>query len=553
VRRKSFPVVLSIVSLVMLMAAATWTEAARAAARKSAPASRPAAAPALTGADALRADLERILAETGLPKTSVSARVLVLPEASGRIPAEALWAVRADAPMVPASTMKLVTTAACFDRFGPEWRIRTSIGRLPAAAGFARAEPALGGAKPGGQAKWDLAVIGGGDPNFSGRFFGRDPVGAFRRWADVLKARGVTAVGRIVLDDTLFDDVLQHPHWPPDQRAEWYEAPVSALSLNDNCVDIHVTPGKVGEPATVRLEPAGGYVAVDGTILTVADRKDHAFSIERIPEAAAGAAMRLKVSGRFWVQAPEAVEYRTVVNPTMFFGAALAETLRDEGIAVAGPIARERIEDKGGKARPDFLCDVIHATRLDQTVAVANKRSQGLYAECLLKILGAFGPQARKSAASESVKDEIRLPPDQGSWPAGAAEAMRWMAERGIPTDGCVMDDGSGLSKENRLTAIAVTELLSVMYQRHGDAFVETLSVAGQDGSLAKRLQNTPADGRVFGKTGYVFGTSALSGYVRTRSGRTIAFSLIMNDVPWGELWKARLAQDKACLRLVDY
>jgi len=539
--RKNFPLVLSMISLGLVMATVAPCEAARAAARKSAPAARPAAAPDAAGADALRADLERILAETGLPKASVAARVLVLPEASGRIPAEALWAVRADAPMVPASTLKLVTTAACFDRFGPQWRIRTYVGRIPAAAG--------------GQAKWDLAVIGGGDPNFSGRFFGSDPVGAFRRWADVLKARGVTAVGRIVLDDTLFDDVLQHPHWPPDQRAEWYEAPTSALSLNDNCVDIHVAPGKVGEPATVRLEPASGYVAVDGTILTVADRKDHAFTIERIPEAAAGAAMRLKVGGKFYVQAPEAVEYRTVVNPTMFFGAALAETLRAEGITVAGPIARERLADKDGKARSDFVCDVIHASRLDQTVAVANKRSQGMYAECLLKILGAFGALARQSPSGDggTPKVETPLAPRQGSWPAGAAEAMRWMAERGIPTDGCVMDDGSGLSKENRLTAIAVTELLAVMYQRHGDAFVETLSVAGQDGSLAKRLRNTPADGRVFGKTGYVFGTSALSGYVRTRSGRTIAFSLLMNDVPWGELWKSRLAQDKACLRLVDY
>jgi len=527
VKRKYFSVVLSMVSVMVLIVGMAGTEAAKApAAKKSAPDARRTP----TGPDALRADLDRILAEMGLPKTSVAARVLVLPEASGRIPAEALWAVRADAPMVPASTLKLVTTAACFDRFGPEWRIRTYIGRLPAA--------------PGGQAKWDLAVIGGGDPNFSGRFFGRDPVGAFRRWADVLKARGVTSVGRIVLDDTLFDDVLQHPHWPADQRAEWYEAPVSALSLNDNCVDIHVAPGKVGEPAAVRLEPASGYVAVDGTILTVADRKNHAFSIERIPEAAAGAAMRLRVAGRFYFQAAEAVEYRTVVNPTMFFGAALAETLRAEGIAVAGPIARERLADKDGKARGDFVCDVIHASRLDQTVAIANKRSQGMYAECLLKILGAFGA---------TPKVETPLPPRQGSWPAGAAEAIGWMAERGIPTDGCVMDDGSGLSKENRLTALAVTELLSVMYQRHGDAFVETLSVAGQDGSLAKRLRNTPAAGRVFGKTGYVFGTSALSGYVRTRSGRTIAFALIMNDVPWGELWKARLAQDKACLRMIDY
>jgi D-alanyl-D-alanine carboxypeptidase len=66
-------------------------------------------------------------------------------------------------------------------------------------------------------------------------------------------------------------------------------------------------------------------------------------------------------------------------------------------------------------------------------------------------------------------------------------------------------------------------------------------------------MRGTTAEGRVFGKTGYVLGTSALSGYVRAKSGRTIIFSVLMNDVPWGELWKARTAQDKVCLRLVDY
>jgi D-alanyl-D-alanine carboxypeptidase/D-alanyl-D-alanine-endopeptidase (penicillin-binding protein 4) len=91
------------------------------------------------------------------------------------------------------------------------------------------------------------------------------------------------------------------------------------------------------------------------------------------------------------------------------------------------------------------------------------------------------------------------------------------------------------------------------MLQRHGERFVLTLAAAGQDGSLSKRMRNTPAEGRVYGKTGYILGTSALSGYVRAKSGRTVIFSVLMNDVPWGELWKARVAQDKVCLRLVDY
>jgi D-alanyl-D-alanine carboxypeptidase/D-alanyl-D-alanine-endopeptidase (penicillin-binding protein 4) len=493
--------------------------------------------PPKTPAEALRADLDRLFAETALAKATVAARVIALADAPGAAPPEVLYAVRAAVPLVPASTMKLVTTGACFDRFGPDWRFRTHVGRIPST---------------GQDAKWDLAVIGGGDPNFSGRFWGGDIAGAFRRWADVLKARGVTALGRVVVDDSLFDDVLQHPHWPADQRAEWYEAPVSALVVNDSCIDVHIKPGKAGESAFVTVEPPGSGAAVDGVIQTVAERARHSYSIERIVAAGPGASVRLRVAGRFWSGAGEAVECRTVASPAMYFGSVLAEALRGEGLTVAGPVARERLADAAGRARPDFECDVIHTSRLDTTVGVANKNSQGLYAECLMKLLGAYGPAARAGEAAAPAAGAV-LPPRQGTWANGAEEARLWLSERGIPAEGCVIDDGSGLSKENRLTALVVTELLRVMFERHGDGFIQTLAAAGQEGSLAKRLRGTAAEGRVWGKTGYVLGTSALSGYVRAKSGRMIIFSILMNDVPWGELWKARLAQDKVCLRLVEY
>jgi len=485
-------------------------------------------APPLTPAEALRGDIDRILADAAAAHMTVAARIIVLGDEAGRAP-EVVYSVRADHPLIPASTMKLVTTAACLDRFGADWRIRTHVGRIPAA---------------GKDAPWDLAVIGGGDPNFSGRFYDEDSVGAFRRWAAVLKSRGIKALGRLVLDDTLFDDTIQHPQWPADQRAEWYEAPVSALGLNDNCIDVRLSPGQVGGPAVIRLDPPGDYASIEGSILTVADRKDHVYTLARLPAPGAATGMRLRVGGGFWVQSPEVVEYRTVASPTMFFGAALAETLRSEGIAVAGPVVRERLVDKDGRARPDFACDIVHVSRLDVTITVANKRSQGLYAECLMKILGAYAP---------TPKVEAPLPPRQGTWETGTEEARRWLVERGIPADGCVIVDGSGLAKENRLTALAVAELLRVMCERHGDAFLHTLAAAGEDGSLSKRMRNTPAEGRVWGKTGYVLGVSALSGYVRSKGGRTIAYSIMMNDVPWGQLWRARDAQDKVCLRLVEY
>jgi D-alanyl-D-alanine carboxypeptidase/D-alanyl-D-alanine-endopeptidase (penicillin-binding protein 4) len=510
--RKCFLAVLG-VSLILV---AVSSPLAAAASRK---------APSGTTSD-IRADLGRILSDAG-KDTVVGVRIVTLTDTANQVAPEVLYSAQAEMPMVPASNMKLVTTGAAFDRLGPDWRIRTYIGHVPSA---------------GKEAPYDLVVIGGGDPNFSTHAFTGDSVGAFRRWADILKARTLKSVGRIILDDSLFDDLYQHPNWPANQSANWYEAPIGALNVNDNCVDVRITPGQVGEPAAVRLEPAAGYAPIDGIIMTVADRKSHGFSIERLVVPDAPAAMRLKVSGRFYVKAPEALEYRTVVNPTLFFGAALTETLRAEGIEVAGPLVREKMTDATGAARPDFTCDLVHTSRIDATAAVANQRSQGMFAECLLKILGAYG---------SNPKPQGLVPPTQGSWVTGSQEACRWLVERGIPGGGCVIDDGSGLSKQNRLTALCLSELLRLMYERHGEAFLQTLAEPGSEGTLAKRMRNTPAEGRVFAKTGYVSGVSALAGYVRAKSGKIIVFSILMNNVH--ELWKAREVQDKVCLRLVEY
>jgi D-alanyl-D-alanine carboxypeptidase/D-alanyl-D-alanine-endopeptidase (penicillin-binding protein 4) len=281
---------------------------------------------------------------------------------------------------------------------------------------------------------------------------------------------------------------------------------------------------------------------------TVAKKDHHRYGVAREVLGAGLPGLRLRASGGYWAEAAPAVQNVAVHNPTLYFGSALVETLRAEGIVVAGPVQRAPLVGPEG-VHPAFVCDLVHTSPLGATVTVANKRSQGFYAECLLKLLGAYAANPRAEYGAKAPADRPRV----ASWDNGRAEAMRWLAERGIPMAGVVVDDGSGLSKENRLTALAVTELLALMYERHGEAFIGTLAVAGEDGSLRSRMRGTAAEGNVYGKTGYVAGVSALSGYVRTRGGRWVAFSILMNDVPWGGLWRARLAQDKVCIRLVEY
>jgi D-alanyl-D-alanine carboxypeptidase/D-alanyl-D-alanine-endopeptidase (penicillin-binding protein 4) len=481
---------------------------------------------------ALLADLDRIFAGGGLPKTTVAARVLLAKPAQRA--AEVLYSVRSDAPMIPASTMKLLVTAAAWDRLGPDWPLRTVVGhRAPARRGAAA----------------DLVVLGGGDPCLSGRFYGGDPLAPFRQWAATLKAAGLKAFGRVLLDDGLFEPAMVHPNWPPDQAAEWYEAPVAALNLNDNCVDVRVGPGEApGKPGRVRIVPATGYVALESRLRTAAKREDHVFSLERQVLGTGVPGMRLRAGGAYWAEAAPVTDWRTVPDPVLFFGTALAETLRAEGIAVAGPVLRVRLAGDSGLG-PDFTADLAHESRLELACRVANERSQGLYAECLMKVLGAFGsnPEARYGAARPGDRPAV------GSWASGRAEIERWLLERELPWTGCALDDGSGLSKANRLTAFTVTEVLAFMEWRRGEPWVKTLAQSGRTGSLRKRMRGTAAEGQVWAKTGYVRGTSALSGYVLTRQGRTIVFSILMNEVPWGQLWKAQLVQDKVCVRLVNF
>ncbi|MDK1032280.1 MAG: D-alanyl-D-alanine carboxypeptidase/D-alanyl-D-alanine-endopeptidase, partial [Planctomycetia bacterium] len=307
-----------------------------------------------------------------------------------------------------------------------------------------------------------------------------------------------------------------------------------------NCIDITVAPGKeAGKDARISLSPPTGYFQITGRITTTDIRKKHRYSLQRL----AGKPV-IKVSGKVWAKAGPVRYYRTVEDPTAFFGAVLKETFAAEGITIAGPVIRRRILNDRGKAPKGFRPVVVHTTPLLRAATVANKRSQGLYAGCIFKALAAYGGGPRGS----------KWPLRQGSWNAGREAVGRFNAKARLPDDGCVFDDGSGLSRKNRLTATYITELLRMMHKVHGKRWLDTLSVAGRDGTLRNRMRNTEAEGRVFGKTGYIAGVSAIAGYARSRSGgadNPLVFAIFMNRTK--SLWQARKAQDAVCKALAEY
>jgi len=282
---------------------------------------------------------------------------------------EELASYNANRLFTVASNMKLLTTAAAMTRLGPSFEFVTTV-RL--------AGRSLGN----GIWQGNLIVQGTGDPNISGRFHDGDATAIFREWASALLARGVRRItGDLVVDDSAFDAEFVHPDWPKDQLYRWWCAPVCALSFNDNCIAVNVRPAKApGQKALVALDPPTHYATVRNTCKTTSRKSKHAIAIERKPGS-----NEIKVFGKTWIKASPYQVDVTVEDPALYFGTVLRETLENRGVRVEGKVRRPRQQETNMSGATVV---VRFASRLDQSVAVANKRSQNFYAEQMLKALG---------------------------------------------------------------------------------------------------------------------------------------------------------------------
>lgn len=409
----------------------------------------------------------------------------------------------ADEPRILASNTKLFTAAAALDRLGPGYLFETEV--------LTRGETT------GGTLEGDLAVVGGGDPNISGRHFQGDSLAIFRHWAGELAARGIRRIaGDLVLVDGLFEDETVHPDWPRDQLAKWYQAPVAALSFSDNCALVRIwPPAGDGPRPQVEVLPRVPYFDVETTAATTSSRSHHRIGVTRAPDED-----RLTVWGRVYRQARPFETWVAVHDPVEYFGRALRHALEEEGIAVAGRIERSRHLPAGAWRRM-----TVHRSDLLTTLEVINKRSQNFYAESVLKLLGV----------------EVCR---RGTWEGGVEAVSGFLERLGLPRASYSLADGSGMSRDNRFTPRQVTTLLGAMFEHRWAAeFLSTLPYSGEGGlSWEKRLAEAPYAGNIFAKTGRLAGVSTLSGYAKAASGRVYAFSILCNRTA-GD-WGAKTGQD---------
>jgi serine-type D-Ala-D-Ala carboxypeptidase/endopeptidase (penicillin-binding protein 4) len=415
-----------------------------------------------------------------------------------------------DEPRILASNTKLFTTAAALDALGPGHLYETRF--------------LLRGAVRDGLLQGDVGVVGGGDPNISGRTFDGDSFAVFRDWARALRERGIRRVaGDVYLDHGMFSGPQVHPDWPRDQLSSWYEAPVDALSFNDNCILVRVGPGTGGRKPWVEVvPPVPLLLRVDNSARTVSSRRHHRVAVSRDGDL-------LRVSGGVWSGAGPFETWVTVPDPVQYFGAGLVAALGSEGIAVGGRLRPvEQLPGPVWERVATFRSDLLTALQ------VTNKRSQNFYAESLLKLLAA---------------ERCGV----GSWPEGVRAVEEFLAGVGIPRGSFQMADGSGMSRGNRFTPRQVTLLLRHMYRHSAGAeFARSLPFGGEDvGSWDRRLASPPYRGNVYAKTGTLSGVSALSGYAKALSGQTYAFSIVANRTPGA--WAAKQAEDRIVKALIDH
>ncbi len=403
-----------------------------------------------------------------------------------------LYARNAEKHLRPASTLKLVTTAAALDAFGPEDRIRTTVETAARQDGMGRL---LG----------DVYLVGRGDPNLSGRFANARATAAFEEMAERLGAAGVKRIeGRVVGNEALFRGERRGEDWSWGDLVWWYGAEVSALSFNDNCVDLKAAPGeRVGDPIVLDREPRSSYATVVAAATTAPAGAKEDLTLTR----AAGGNL-IRVSGTLPLGAAPATMNVAVEDPARYAATVFKEVLEARGILVAGGVATSSDPLPAG-ARVIAFHD---GPPLAEVLKGVNKPSQNLHAEMLLRLLGARAK-------------------GDGTVEGGAAVVADFLSRIGVaPTRGA-RQDGSGLASSDLVTAHDLVTLLAAMAaHRHARVFEDSLPIAGVDGTLRNRLKGTAAEGRLHAKTGSVRHVNAVAGYADRADGARLAFAAIVNN-----------------------
>lgn len=454
----------------------------------------------------LQARISEVLRKPELSSAMVGVKVTSLD--SGRV----LFEENAQKLLRPASNMKIYTVATALDRLSPDFRFTTSV--------YARSKPGADGTVKG-----DLTIFGRGDPSIAARFNNGDYMKGIDELANRIVAAGVKRVeGDLVGDETYFVGPKYGSGWEWEDLTWYYGAEVTPLTINDNALDLFVKPGPtIGSRANITTGPPDPLLTIVNEVTTAGRGTRRMISVHR-----GLAENKITISGTIALDDRGYTGGIGISHPGLLFVYLLRAALNQKGVVVTGKSrASGPTENLSAAAVPNTLSasqveiTTLQSPPLSVIAAQTLKPSQNLYTELILRTLGKIVPPENPPQDPQTSED------------LGLEAVKGFLKAVGIRPESLVLSDGSGLSRNDMITAEASVELLSFMNRhRYASVFRDALPIAGVDGTLKNRLKNTAAQNNLRAKTGSLSSAASLAGYVTTVAGERLAFSIMVNNYP---------------------
>jgi len=464
----------------------------------------------------LQGRISDILAKPELSSAMVGIKVGSLD--TGRV----LFEQNAAKLLRPASNMKIYTVAAALDRLSPEYRFTTSV--------YAPSRP-----DSAGVIKGDLIVYGRGDPSIAARFNNGDYFKGIDELATRIVATGVKRIdGDLVGDESYFAGPQYGSGWEWEDLTWYYGAGVTPLTINDNALDLFIKPGPaVGKPALITTGPPDPLLKIVNNVTTSIKGTRRDISIFR-----ALGSDEITIVGSIALEDKGYTGGIGISHPAMLFMYLLRSSLAQKGVTIKGrtltqnsnsaisatptaqPFVATSLTPSGRQTAVEIT--TLQSPPFSLIAAQTLKPSQNLYTELILRTLGKVAPAPTTTTSAGQTTEDLGL------------ETVRaFLKTAGIRPESLVLSDGSGLSRNDMITAEASVQLLTFMSQhRYGDVFRNALPIAGVDGTLRTRLRNTSAENNLRAKTGSLSSAASLAGYVTTAAGERLAFSIMVNNYP---------------------
>ena len=404
---------------------------------------------------------------------------------------EALIKSEPQQSLVPASILKLVTTATALEVFGPDFRFQTTL----AASGLIRNDTLFG----------DLQIVGGGDPTLGSMYF-PDNNHFLEDWIKLIQSRNIKVVsGNLVLDATIYESKTIPSTWIWEDIGNYYGAGASGISVYDNLYEIHLSSGKeAGKPTKMgQVNPEIPGIDIQDEVLSSDINSDQAYVFGSPMEN------RRVISGTIPKNRSDFIVKGSVPDPSALLASEFRKKLTANGINVSGATRFEKANTREGLP---VVLSVNQSPPLRDIIKVTNYESVNLFAEHLLKQL------AFRSSGLGTTKD-------------GCKFVVEFWKDKGLDMKGFFMNDGSGLSRFNAITAIQMVNILNYMKTKsaYSTDFYESLATVGKGTLTVLRSKNFPNQ-CLRSKSGSMTRVRCFAGYLTTDSKRELSYSIMLNN-----------------------